>query len=203
MSRGDIGPEGPATSLGELLGRIRPDQCKRTMSVREIVEKIGERSFTGTILVTALILVSPVSGIPGSPTVGSLIIVLVTVQALIGRDHLWLPDFLMRRQIGAERLRQGLRWLREPAAWIDRHSRDRWQVLVTGPLGALSLVTVLMTAITWPALELLPFFTSFAAGAVSLFAIELLIGDGLYIVAGYATLAAILAVAGLIWQGLV
>ena len=40
----------------------------------------------------ALILVSPLSGIPGAPSIGALIIVTVVVQALVGRQHLWLTS---------------------------------------------------------------------------------------------------------------
>ncbi|WP_085792626.1 exopolysaccharide biosynthesis protein [Roseivivax jejudonensis] len=193
----------PVTSLGELLARIRPEPGDKTVSVQEILEKIGDRSFPAAILVPALILISPVSGIPGTPTIGALVIVTITVQALARRDHLWLPGFLRRRRIGAERLRQGLDFLKKPAAWVDRHSRNRWRMLSRFPFSTGALVAILLTAMTWPALELLPFFTSFGATAVSLFAIGLMIRDGLYIIAGYVTVAGVLAVATAIWQGVV
>ncbi len=193
----------PPASLGALLDRVRPEAHETVVSVREILEKIGERSFTAAILVPSLILVSPLSGIPGSPTVFGAIVLLVTVQALLGRDHLWLPGWLMRRTIGAERLRQGLRFLRPPAAWIDRHSRSRWPALTRGPFRVLALAVMALNALTWPALELVPFFTSFGAGAVALVAIGLLLGDGLYVVGGYLTVAAIVAAAAGLLQGLV
>ncbi|SFD70122.1 exopolysaccharide biosynthesis protein [Roseivivax sediminis] len=193
----------PVTTLGELLARIRPDPDEDTVSVGDILRKVGDRSFTAVILVPALILVSPVSGIPGTPTIGALIILLAVGQALTRRDHLWLPGFVTRRRIGAARLRQGLDFLRRPVAWIDRHSRNRWRVLTFGPMRTLAQVMIAFTALTWPALELLPFFTSFGAAAVSLFAIGLLIRDGLYIVGGYVMVGAAFGVAFAIWQGLV
>ncbi|UMA64293.1 exopolysaccharide biosynthesis protein [Roseivivax marinus] len=193
----------PVTSLGELLTRIAPAEGEASVSVAEILDKIGDRSFPAAILVPALILVSPVSGIPGTPTIGACIIALIVAQALLGRDHLWLPGLLTRREIGAKRLNQGLSWLRKPAGWVDRHSRDRWTILTYPPFSTVSLLSILVVVMTWPLLELLPFFTSFGAGAVSLFAIGLMIRDGLYIIAGWITVAGVLAVATAIWQGIV
>ena len=57
----------------------------------------------------------------------------------------------------------------------------------------MALVTkllILLIALTWPLLELLPMVTSVGAMAVSLLAFGLMVRDGLWLVAGYATLAA-------------
>ncbi|ETX27990.1 exopolysaccharide biosynthesis protein [Roseivivax isoporae] len=193
----------PVASLTELLDRIRPEDGQDSVSVHEILERIGNRSFDAALLVPALILVSPISGIPGAPTIGGLVILLIAAQNLVGRRHLWLPGFLMRRRIGAERLENALGFLRKPAAWVDRHSRNRWRVLTRRPVSSLALLTIIATTITWPLLELVPFFTSAGAVAVSLFAIGLMIRDGLYMIAGYVCVSGVLAVAFLIWQGLV
>lgn len=193
-------PADPA-SLCELLDRVAPRDGQSSVSVEGILERIGNRSFAAAILVAGLILVSPVSGIPGVPTVGGTIIVLIAVQALIGRNHLWLPGFLMHRRIGADRMRQGLNFLSKPAAWVDRHSRNRWRVLTHRPMKWVTLVSIVAVAFTWPLLELLPFFTSAGAIAVSLFAIGLMVHDGIYVIAGYIFAALVAVVVLAIWQG--
>ena len=81
------------------------------------------------ILVPALILITPISGIPGLPTLGAVLMILVTVQKLMGRNHLWLPGWLTRRNVAGERLRNSVDWLRTPARWVSLPA-----ALILGPI---------------------------------------------------------------------
>ncbi|MDJ0822996.1 MAG: exopolysaccharide biosynthesis protein [Paracoccaceae bacterium] len=180
-------PERPET-LTHLLAQIRPRDGDTAVSVRDMMQRFGERSFVSAILVPALILISPISAIPGTPTIGALIILLIAIQAVFGRQHLWLPGFLMRRSLSPERLEKGLDWLEKPVAWVDRHTKRRFSLLTRRPLSLLVLLTIMATVTVWPFLELLPLVTTTGAAAVSLFAIGLLTNDGAFIVAGYVFL---------------
>ncbi|MDA7426813.1 exopolysaccharide biosynthesis protein [Thalassococcus lentus] len=192
----------PATGrLTALLDSIVPDDGQEMLPLQQIITRIGEQSFAPLILIPALILVSPLSAIPGSPTVGMIVIATVTLQALVGRRHLWLPGFITRRQIAASRLKAGLNWLAGPAAFVDRHSRNRLRLLVQPPLDRLVHVAILCTVLPWPLLEPFPMLTSFGAGAVSLLAIGLVLHDGLYAVMGFCTLAGLTTGAMALWQG--
>ena len=182
-------------SLKDLLVAMRPEDGASHVSVKDVLTRIGEKSFAPAILVIGLILVSPVSGIPGTPTIGSLIVVLCAVQAILGRGHLWLPGLLMRRRVSALRMRRGIDWLRRPADWLDRHTHDRYLFLSAPPFSQLSFGLIGMVALTWPFLELLPFVTSFGAGAVSLIAFGLMTRDGAYMIAGLGVTVALTAAA--------
>jgi hypothetical protein len=54
---------------------------------------------------------------------------LISIQLVIHRRHLWLPDFLARRQLATQPVSAGPAWLRPGAVWLDRHSR-RWSWLL-------------------------------------------------------------------------
>jgi hypothetical protein len=169
------------------------------MSVADILGEIGDRSFATALLVPALILVSPVSGIPGVPTIGAIIVILIAGQWILRRRHLWLPDFVLRRAVSAEKMHKALDWFDRPAAFVDRHSHPRLRVLTTGPLRVVTLAAILLIAAAWPALELLPLVTSVGAFAVALLAFGLMTRDGLYVAGGYAFVAiAVAIVMGLI-----
>ncbi len=94
-----------------------------------------------------------------------------------------------------KRLRSAVAWLRRPAAWFDRHSHTRWPILTTPPMRVVATVTCVIVSLFWPILELLPFVTSFGAGAVSLLAFGLLTRDGLYVLLGYLVIGALVATA--------
>jgi len=176
----------PPASLGELLERLHPAPDVTRISLGDILRGIGSQSFAPVLLVPALLLISPLSAIPGFPTLGALIVITVTAQWLVGRRHLWLPEFVMSRSLSTERLSSALGYLEKPAAWIDRRSRDRLQWFVLPPVSLVAKLCIIAIALTWPVLELLPMVTSIGAGAVALFAFGLMVRDGIFVVLGFA-----------------
>lgn len=181
-------------NLIDLLAKVRDATDGETTGLREIIRHIGERSFAPALLVPALLLVSPLSGIPGTPTIGAAVILMISIQWLTGRDHLWLPDILMRREVASHRMQKALDWLEKPARFVDRHSDKRLSGLVRGPMRYLTIFVICAIVVTWPFLELLPMVTSVGAFAVSLFTIGLMLRDGIYVVAGYAFIGVLVAV---------
>lgn len=81
-------------SLSDILQALRNACSGSTVSIDDVLDEIGHRSFAPAILVPALLLVSPISGIPGLPTIGSIVILFFTLQALFGVESLWLPRFI-------------------------------------------------------------------------------------------------------------
>ncbi|MEL6888222.1 MAG: exopolysaccharide biosynthesis protein [Pseudomonadota bacterium] len=168
-----------------LLDRLEAAGSGDSVTVQDILDAAGDRSIMPVVLAIALVLVSPLSGIPGLPTLSAIVILLVMGQAVFRRRHLWLPGVLRNRRIGRDRYAQAIRWMRRPAAWIDRHSQPRLRILTVGPLRWLTLLVCMCVPMVWPFLELLPFVTSFGAGALALMTFGLFTRDGLYVLAGY------------------
>lgn len=179
------GAQAPRNLTG-LLDALEAAATGPRVSVAEMLDHLGDRSFTPVILAVSVLLVSPVSAVPGLPTLSALLILLIGVQGLARRRHLWLPGALMRRELRADRVRRAIGWLRRPAAWIDRHSHARLRGLTTGPARLVAFLLCMVIPLMWPALELVPMVTSIGAGAVALVAFGLLTHDGLYVLMGYA-----------------
>ena len=171
--------------LTHLLDGVEHAARNKTVSIADLLDEFGDRAITPFILIVCLLLISPVSGIPGVPTVGAVVIVILAAQALAGREQLWLPQKILNAKLSARKVRKGVDWMRKPCAWVDRHSHPRLRLLTKGPLRWLALVMCLVIPLTWPLLELLPFFTSIGAGMVSLLSLGLITRDGLYVLAGY------------------
>lgn len=176
-------------ALGHLLDRLEAAGNGETVSVQDILDAMGDRSITPIVLAISLILVSPLSGIPGLPTLSAIVILLVMGQALMRREYLWLPPFLRNRAVRRARYGRAIEWMRKPARWIDRHSHPRLRILTVGPLKMLTLLSCMVVPMIWPFLELFPFVTSFGAGAVALMSFGLITRDGLYVFFGYVVVA--------------
>jgi len=192
-------------SLTSLLDSLDPDNpftgadtsnrdAHDGLTIQAMLDRVGARSFGAALLVPSLILVSPLSIIPLMPTIGGLIILTISAQAFFGRDNLWLPRFLATRRLNGLQLKRAVTFLRGPAAWLDRNSRDRLRFLSAPPMDRLAVLAVMMVAVTWPFLELLPMFTSVSAGGVALVAFALMVRDGYVLIAGYAVLGLSLSV---------
>ncbi|MHC0052133.1 exopolysaccharide biosynthesis protein [Actibacterium sp. D379-3] len=173
-------------TISDVLDTLADVSTGERVSVREIVESMGERSFAPLLLVPAMVLVSPISSIPGMPTLGALVMSLIVVQILLGRDYLWLPEVLARRSLPSDRMERAVNWLRKPAAWIDRHAHQRLPYLTIRPLSYIALLTCLAVTLVMPLMEFVPALATVAAFAITLFAVGMLTRDGLFVIGGYS-----------------
>jgi len=175
-------------TLTTLLASIRPSEGEETLSLRDILSRIGTRSFAATLLVLGLLMVSPLSAIPFLPSLVAVVILLIAGQAVMGRHHLWLPDTIMRRRISASKLVRALDSLERPAAWIDAHRSGRWMALTRQPISLLAYLVIIAVALTWPPLSLVPFSTTLSAVGLSLLAAGQTLRDGIFVMLGYTYL---------------
>lgn len=171
--------------LTEMLDGLEQAGQGRKVSFRDLLRQFGDRAITPFILLIALLMVSPLSGIPGTPTLAAMIIVTMAVQALSGRKRIWLPEFLLRQRLRSERLHQAVRWMRKPCAFLDRHSQARLQFLTKGVMRWITLAVCAAIPLAWPLLEILPMVTSVGAATVALLVFGLLTHDGVYVLLGY------------------
>ncbi|MBM1633071.1 exopolysaccharide biosynthesis protein [Sulfitobacter mediterraneus] len=175
--------------LTEMLDGLEEAGQDRKVSFRDLLRQFGNRAITPFILLIALLMVSPLSGIPGMPSLAAMIIVTMAVQALSGRKRIWLPEILLRQRFRSERLLQAVRWMRKPCAFLDRHSQMRLQFLTRSVMRWITLAICAALPLAWPLLEILPLVTSIGAATVALLVFGLLTHDGVYVLLGYCAVA--------------
>lgn len=185
-----------ARDLEELLEQIATavhgEHTRVTLG--DILEAVGTRSFAPLLMLTGTLLVSPLSGIPLFPSTMAFIVLLVSVQMLVGRKHFWLPAWLLARTLERENLLRVLDWLQAPCAFIDRYLQPRLLYLVRGPSQGLIALVCLVVAALMPLMELVPFSSSVAGFALCAFGLALVAHDGLMVLLAYATIALMSAV---------
>jgi Uncharacterized ABC-type transport system, permease components len=184
-------PDAPQTPhpVQDIVERLTDMSGAEALSLRELVEAFGTTSFVPALMVPALLVVSPLSGIPVFSSVCGLTIALVAGQMLFGRRHLWLPDLFMRRRIKGAHLHAAMDRIHRVAAWIDRNSRDRLTALTYFPGVLVPRGLSVLCGAAMPFLELVPFSSSILGTATLLFSVSFLSRDGVYVLAGIATMA--------------
>jgi len=195
---GQNGEIGAVTRVLDALETVADAAGEERVRVVAIVAGLGERTFAPLLLVPALILVTPISSIPGMPTLGALLIALVTAQMLLGRRSIWVPRWLGARGIRRARLKAGIRAVRPATRWVDRHVRLRLRFLTRRPLSYVPLLTCLAITLVMPLMEFVPALATVAAFAITLFAIGMMTRDGIFILAGYAFVGGGVALAGIV-----
>jgi len=171
------------TGVLDKLGSAGDDE---RVTVGQILDEVGDRSLAPILLVPAMITASPISGIPGVPTLTGIIVGLIVVQMLMGRDTLWVPQGIARRGVSKSKMDKAVAFLRKPVGWLDTLMKPRLCWLATRPWSYLAMLICLAIAVTTPVMEFLPFAISIAAVAIGFFAAGLLMRDGLMILVGYA-----------------
>lgn len=185
-----------ARDLEELLEQISAAAHREhtQVTLRDILEAVGTRSFAPLLMLTGALLVSPLSGIPLFPSTMAFIVLLVSVQMLLGRRHFWLPRWLLTRTLERQNLLRVLTWLQRPCAFIDRYLEPRLLYLVKGPSQVLIALVCLVVAALMPAMELIPFSSSVAGFALCAFGLSLVAHDGLMVLLAYATITLMAAI---------
>ncbi len=156
------------------------------ISVDELRHRFGARALGALLLFFSLICMLPLP--PGATTVFGLPLLLLAPQLVIGNREPWLPQALKRRSAPMPALRKGLP---KPIAWIRRVealSRPRFSLLF-GPVGE-RVIGVAFTAIAIVLIFPIPGGNFLPATAAALFALGLVLRDGVLVLLGYAVTAA-------------
>ncbi|PVH27555.1 exopolysaccharide biosynthesis protein [Pararhodobacter oceanensis] len=184
-------------SLTGILDRLETAIDGDSITVQDVIEALGDRAFASVMLIFSLISTSPASAIPGLTALVAVIAFLLAAQMALGRDHLWLPGILTRRQLSTAKLCTGIDWLRKPLAVIERVLKARLTFLFHRPWLYVSLTLIICLTLFMPFMELVPTSGSFASAVLALFAASLLTRDGIL---HLATLVFLLGVLVAVWQ---
>lgn len=161
------------------------------VSLDEIVDVLGRRSFGPLLLLAGLITLAPLIGdIPGMPTIMGMFVLLVAVQLLLNREHFWLPRWLLKKSISRDKFCKALDWIRPAARFLDRWLRPRLTGLVQGVGTRIVAALCILIAAAMPLMEVVPFSANGAGAALTALGLALVIKDGLLALIAFLLIAA-------------
>ncbi|MFC4174146.1 exopolysaccharide biosynthesis protein [Microvirga sp. GCM10011540] len=184
-------------ALSDVLDQLESSAHGESIAVQEVIEKLGHKSFASLMLVFSLISTSPASAIPGITATVAVIVLILVVQMIIGRNCVWLPDFITRRHMSTTKLCKGISWLRKPVRFVERLLRPRLTFLLHRPWLLLPLVLILALTLFMPFMEVIPTSGSIASAVIAFFAAGLLTRDGGLVL---VSLILLLAVPVAVWH---
>ena len=183
-------PENENEAISDVLNRVL-EQGGETISVDELVQVFGHRAFGALLFIfSAPNFVLPLP--PGSSTILSVPLVLISAQIVLGMQKPWVPRFVGKRQLSRTALRKGFSKVMPRLRKVETFSRPRWGILF-GPVQdrLIGLVCLLLSLIL-----ILPIvFGNVLPGAsVSAFGLSLTQRDGVLAMIGFLLTTASIAV---------
>lgn len=169
------------TTLRDTVSRINGS----TVTLRALMEQIGEQGLLLVCAIAALPFLIPVS-IPGVSTVFGAAIILIAVAVTMNRMP-WLPARVLDREIATEKLKPALERGIAVVERIDRFVRPRFRAMTDGAMmPRLNGLAIAFSGLLLMApFGFVPFSNTLPGIAVLLLAIGMIQRDGLIVLAGY------------------
>lgn len=183
--------------LGDLLDDLDDEvEGDDSLSVQDMLDAFGSRSFGPLLALPGLVGLSPVGAVPGAPAVIAVFVVLVAVQHAVGLDHPWLPKKLTERSVPKAKWDKARDRVRPWLTRVDALIQPRLEWLTGSIVQRIIAAVVIALAVSMFPLGFIPFAVAAPAGAILLFGLAISARDGL------AVVLALLATAGtgyLVW----
>ncbi|MFC0634210.1 exopolysaccharide biosynthesis protein [Brevundimonas balnearis] len=184
--------------FSEVLARVgaRPGA---QVSLEELVQAFGERGFGALLLLLGLIS-AVIGAIPGTTTILGLPMLILGVQLLFRRDELWLPGWILKREIERKAFADAASRVMPHLKRVERFSRPRLQFMSTD----LSECLIGLACVIWAGVLMLPLigFNLFPSLFVATFGFGLMQRDGVAVIAAWVGSAAFATVVWLAWEAI-
>lgn len=190
----------PRTS--ELLAAVLAAQEGEKVAIGDLVNALRNRAFGILFLIFGIPNCIPMP--PGIPVICGIVLGLIGIQMVIGRQELWLPERIARQTFSRSMLETIVTRSRPYIERFERLSRPRLEQFA-GPI-ARRIVGATVVLLGFILLLPIPFLGNLPPGfAVCIFGLGLVERDGGVILAGFfATVLGLLITAAMswaIWQG--
>jgi hypothetical protein len=176
--------EESAAQPSEMLDEMVDAADSQKVSLAELLATIENRSFGPLLLLSSAIALSPIGAIPGMSILTGSLIILTAGQMLVGRQHPWLPQRLLKIKISRERFTKTVDWLRPWAKWIEKISHERLALLTQKPATYVVAVLCILLAVTFYPLALVPYGVAAPAAAVVMLSLGITMRDGVPVILG-------------------
>ena len=149
-----------------------------------VVEAFGNRAFGPIMVLCGLFMLTPLGILPGVPPAFGVIVIVFALQLLFRRRSPWMPEFLRKVKIPADKFSKVQSKVNPILAKIDNVIRPRFQWASTGVMQILiSVIAILVSLAIFP-LGLFPFAVVAPAIIILFLGLGITARDGVLILIG-------------------
>jgi hypothetical protein len=135
------------TRISQVLMQVFKGEGEETITFKDLVDRLGNQAFGIIVVLFALPSTLPLSIIPGFSFVFGLPILVIAAHLIIGKETLWLPQFLAMKEINPRRLgliiKKTIPYLKQ----LERILKPRWLFLASKGMERLHGLMLLILSI--------------------------------------------------------
>lgn len=175
--------------LDDIAQKADHDDTPESLTLGEVLESVGRRTYGPLLLVIGLVAVSPLTVLPGATWFVAALTLIVAGQMALGMRRTWLPRQALRMQLPRDGVHKGVEAFRPWARRIDALLKPRLTFLARPPfVNLVALLVIAAALITFP-LGLIPFAPILPGVAVVFFGLGMTARDGLWLLLGAAVVS--------------
>ncbi|MEO1659920.1 MAG: exopolysaccharide biosynthesis protein [Pseudomonadota bacterium] len=176
-------------NLRTLLQSLCSETEGETVSVADLLNAVGRRSYGPVLLLLGFIAIGPLTIIPGASVLMAVVTLLFAAQMAIGRPYPWIPKKALSFQFKRDHLIRGVAIADKYVVQVDRFLKPRLTFLTHPPfVNLVALACVAAALVTLP-LSFVPFGPLIPSLAILLFGLAITARDGFVLVLAGASLA--------------
>lgn len=186
-------------NLRTLLQSLCAETDGESVSVGDLLNAVGRRSYGPVLLLLGFIAISPLTIIPGANVLVALITLIFAVQMAIGRPYPWIPKKALAFGFPRKHLISGVDMADKYVVQVDRFLKPRLTFLTRSPFVQLVAVACVGAALVTLPLSFVPLGPVVPSLAILLFGLAITARDGFVIVLAGASLAGACYVLMRVW----
>ncbi|MEM7459261.1 MAG: exopolysaccharide biosynthesis protein [Pseudomonadota bacterium] len=186
-------------NLRTLLRSLCSETDGETVTVGDLLNAVGRRSYGPVLLLLGFIAISPLTIIPGANFLVAFVTLIFTIQMVFGRKYPWIPKKALEFSFQRKHMIMGVAAADKYVAQVDRFLKPRLTFLTQAPFAQLvALACAGAALITFP-LGFVPFGPFVPSLAILLFGLAITARDGFVIVLAGASLVGACYLLARVW----
>ncbi|MEL7541512.1 MAG: exopolysaccharide biosynthesis protein, partial [Pseudomonadota bacterium] len=186
-------------NLRTLLRSLCNETDGETVTVGDLLNAVGRRSYGPVLLLLGFIAISPLTIIPGANFLVAFVTLIFTIQMVFGRKYPWIPKKALEFSFQRKHMIMGVAAADKYVAQVDRFLKPRLTFLTQAPFAQLvALACAGAALITFP-LGFVPFGPFVPSLAILLFGLAITARDGFVIVLAGASLVGACYLLARVW----
>lgn len=186
-------------NLRTLLQSLCSETEGDSVSVADLLNAVGRRSYGPVILLLGFIAISPLTIIPGTSVLVALVTLIFTLQMVFGRPYPWIPKKALEFSFPRKHMVAGVAMADKYVVQVDRFLKPRLGFLTRPPFVNLVALACVGAALVTLPLSFIPFGPVIPSLAILLFGLAITARDGFIIILAGASLAGACYVLVRVW----
>lgn len=190
------------SNLHSLLQSLCNETYGETVTVADLLNAVGRRSYGPVLLLLGFVAISPLTIIPGATWIVAVVTLVFALQIVIGREYPWVPSRALRVTFDRKHLIAAIGSIDRYARMIDRVLAPRLVFLTKAPfVQIVALACVAAALVTFP-LSFIPFGPVLPGLTILFFGLALTARDGMLLILAGGTLCSATYVMLHVWSAL-